>query len=289
MGNLVTVYIPTKNRLQLLRRAVNSVLSQTHRQIELIVVSDGSDDGTCEYVNSLHEHISVKLIHNDQSVGACAARNQAIHAANGQFITGLDDDDIFLPHRVETFLSEWRRQEAQGAHFSCLFDRRIVNSGEQVSLWDTNASVSAAQIVQTNGVGSQVFTTPQRMKDAGGFDPAMPAWQDWDMWARLIKTGGPALTIGANTYIMDISHEFERITQKSSDKILRAARMFYQKHCERRDLAGLLYSLGGYEQIRLTLGDVGVMLRSGHAKYAKYALKTIKARKIRMSLGSSIL
>lgn len=289
MGNLVTVYIPTKNRLQLLRRAVHSVLSQTHRQIELIVVSDGSDDGTCEYVNSLQEHISVKLIHNDQSVGACAARNQAIHAANGQFITGLDDDDIFLPHRVETFLSEWRRQEAQGAHFSCLFDRRIVNSGEQVSLWDTNASVSAAQIVQTNGVGSQVFTTPQRMKDAGGFDPAMPAWQDWDMWARLIKTGGPALTIGANTYIMDISHEFERITQKSSDKILRAARMFYQKHCERRDLAGLLYSLGGYEQIRLTLGDVGVMLRSRHAKYAKYALKTIKARKIRMSLGSSLL
>jgi glycosyltransferase involved in cell wall biosynthesis len=286
MENLVTVYIPTKNRLQLLRRAVNSVLSQTHRQIELIVVSDGSDDGTCEYVSALREHISVKLIHNDKSVGACAARNQAIHAASGQFITGLDDDDIFLPHRVESFLSEWRRQEEGGQRFSCLFDRRIVNAGEQVSLWDTKASVTADQIVQTNGVGSQVFTTPQRMKDAGGFDPAMPAWQDWDMWVRLIKTGGPALSIRANTYIMDISHEFERITQKSSDKIIRAARMFYQKHCERGDLAGLLYSLGGYEQVRLTLGDVGVMLRS---KHAKYALKTIRARKIQMSLGSSVL
>jgi glycosyltransferase involved in cell wall biosynthesis len=286
MENLVTVYIPTKNRLQLLRRAVNSVLSQTHRQIELIVVSDGSDDGTCEYVNALREHISVKLIHNDKSVGACAARNQAIHAASGQFITGLDDDDIFLPHRVESFLSEWRRQEEGGQRFSCLFDRRIVNAGEHVSLWDTKASVTADQIVQTNGVGSQVFTTPQRMKDAGCFDPAMPAWQDWDMWVRLIKTGGPALSIRANTYIMDISHEFERITQKSSDKIIRAARMFYQKHCERDDLAGLLYSLGGYEQVRLTLGDIGVMLRS---KHAKYALKTIRARKIQMSLGSSVL
>ena len=66
MENLVTVYIPTKNRLQLLRRAVNSVLSQTHRQIELIVVSDGSDDGTCEYVSALQEHIAVKLIHNEK-------------------------------------------------------------------------------------------------------------------------------------------------------------------------------------------------------------------------------
>jgi glycosyltransferase involved in cell wall biosynthesis len=286
MENLVTVYIPTKNRLQLLRRAVNSVLSQTHRQIELIVVSDGSDDGTREYVSSLREHISVKLIHNDKSVGACAARNQAIHAASGQFITGLDDDDIFLPHRLETFLSEWRRQEEAGQRFSCLFDRRIVNAGEQVSLWDTDASVSAEQIVRTNAVGSQVFTTPKRMKEAGCFDPEMPAWQDWDMWVRLIKMGGPAQSIRTNTYIMDISHEFERITQKSSDKIIRAARMFYQKHCRRGDLAGLLFSLGGYEQVRLTLGDVGVMLQS---KHAKYALLKIRSGKVQMSLGSSVL
>lgn len=286
MENLVTVYIPTKNRLQLLRRAVNSVLSQTHQEIELIIVSDGSDDGTCDYVNGLREAIPVKLIHNEKSLGACAARNQAIQMAGGQFITGLDDDDIFLPHRLETFVSEWRRRERSGQRFSCLFDRRIVNVGEHVWLWDVEASVSVEQILQTNTVGNQVFTTPQRMKDAGCFDPDMPAWQDWDMWVRLIKTGGPAQSIQANTYIMDISHEFERITQKSSEKILRAARMFYQKHCQRGDLAGLLYSLGGYEQIHLTLADMGVMLRSRHSKFA---LRRMRSGKFRMSLGSSIL
>lgn len=285
MENLVTVYIPTKNRLQLLRRAVNSVLSQTHREIELIVVSDGSDDGTCDYVNGLREDISVKLIHNDQSVGACAARNQAIQVASGRFITGLDDDDIFLPNRLETFVLEWRQREQQGQRFSCLFDRRIVNVGEQVWLWDMEASVSAEQIVQSNMVGNQVFTTPQRMMDAGGFDKDMPAWQDWDMWVRLIKTAGPAHNIKANTYIMDISHEFERITQKSSEKILRAARMFYEKHCQPGDLAGLLYSLGGYDQIRLTLGDIGVMLRS---KHSTFALRKMRAGKFQMSLGSSL-
>jgi len=285
MENLITVYIPTKNRLDLLKRAVNSVLSQTHRPIELIVVSDGSDDGTCDYVNGLNENISITLIHNDTSVGACAARNQAIQVAQGQFITGLDDDDIFLPHRLATFLAEWHRQQAKGVHFSCLFDRRIVNAGDNVALWDTEASVSAEQIVQSNAVGNQVFTTPQRMKDAGGFDPAMPAWQDWDMWVRLIKTGGPAYSIQANTYIMDISHEFERITKKSSEKIIRAAHLFYQKHCQRGDLAGMLYSLAGYDQIRLTLRDLGVMLRS---KHAKFALRKIRAGKFRMSLDSSI-
>lgn len=286
MENLVTVYIPTKNRLQLLRRAVNSVLSQTHRQIELIIVSDGSDDGTPYYVNSLREAISIKLIHNEKSVGACAARNQAIQMASGQFITGLDDDDLFLPHRLEKFLSEWRRQELSGQRFSCLFDRRIVNVGEQVWLWDMDASVSAEQILQSNDVGNQVFTTPQRMKEAGCFDPEMPAWQDWEMWVRLIKTGGPARSIKANTYIMDISHEFERITQKSSEKMLRAARIFYKKHCKRADLAGVLYSLGGYDQIRLTLGDMGVILRS---KHSKFALRKMRSGQFQMSLGSSVL
>ena len=285
MENLITVYIPTKNRLDLLKRAVNSVLSQTHRPIELIVVSDGSDDGTCDYVNGLDENISIALIHNDTSVGACAARNQAIDVARGEFITGLDDDDIFLPHRLATFLAEWRRQQEKGVRFSCLFDRRIVNAGDNVALWDTEATVSAEQIVQSNAVGNQVFTTPQRMKDAGRFDPAMPAWQDWDMWVRLIKTGGPAYSIQANTYIMDISHEFERITKKSSEKIIRAAHLFYQKHCQRGDLAGMLYSLAGYDQIRLTLRDMSVMLRS---KHARFALQKIRAGKFRMSLDSSI-
>lgn len=285
MENLITVYIPTKNRLDLLKRAVNSVLSQTHRPIELIIVSDGSTDGTCDYVNGLDENVAITLIHNDASVGACAARNQAIQVARGEFITGLDDDDIFLPHRLATFLAAWRRQQESGVRFSCLFDRRIINDGDSVALWDTQASVSAEEIVQSNAVGNQVFTTPQRMKDAGAFDPAMPAWQDWDMWVRLIKTGGPAYSIQANTYIMDISHEFERITKKSSEKIVRAAHLFYEKHCQPGDRAGLLYSLAGYDQIRLTLGDLGVMLRS---KHAKFALKKIRAGKFKMSLANSI-
>jgi hypothetical protein len=84
---------------------------------------------------------------------------------------------------------------------------------------------------------------------------------------------------------MDISHEFERITKKSSEKIVRAAHLFYEKHCQPGDRAGLLYSLAGYDQIRLTLSDLGVMLRS---KHAKFALKKIRAGKFKMSLANSI-
>lgn len=286
MNNLVTVYIPTKNREQLLRRAVNSVLAQTHRNIELIIVSDGSEDGTCDYVNGLNADISIKLIHNSKSVGACAARNQAIEVASGDFVTGLDDDDLFLPQRLENFVAEWHRRAESGQRFSCLFDRRIVNVGDQVWLWDTDDVVDADRILQSNAVGNQVFTTRQRILDVGGFDASMPAWQDWEMWVRLIKSAGPAHSIKSNTYIMDISHEFERITLKSAEKIRHAARLFYKKHCRREDLAGVLCSLGGYDQIQLTLNDMAVILRS---QRSKFAVRKIMSGKFEMSLASSVL
>ena len=93
---LVTIYIPTKNRLKLLNRAIESVKKQTYKDIEIIVVDDGSTDGTTEYLAQEINSGTLKAIFNKKSLGACAARNKAIEMATGDFITGLDDDDYFF-------------------------------------------------------------------------------------------------------------------------------------------------------------------------------------------------
>lgn len=289
MNELVTIYIPTKNRLVLLKRAVQSVMAQTYRPIELIIVSDGATDGTCEYIRSLHADtdIDIKLIHNDKSVGACEARNQALNAASGDYITGLDDDDLFLPHRVTQFVAEWQRRERNNEAFSCLFDRRIVDYGTKVMLVNLDTSVTAEQLVTENSVGNQVFCTPQRMLAAGGFDCAMPAWQDWELWMRLLERHGPAYSISANSYVMDVSHEFERITLKSPEKITEAARLFYEKHGHNREQQrGVLASLMGYEQIRMTLRDLFLLLRSPH--YFRSAARQLRHRRFRWSWSYSL-
>ena len=102
---LVTVYIPTYNRKFLLERAILSVLNQTYHNIEVIVVDDGSIDGTRELLvemakkdNRLHYYFK------ENNSGACKSRNIAIANANGFFITGLDDDDYFEKNRVESFV-----------------------------------------------------------------------------------------------------------------------------------------------------------------------------------------
>ena len=285
MTALVSIYIPTKNRVALLRRAVRSVLAQTARQIELIVVSDGSSDLTCDYIASINGDIPVRLIHNRVSVGACAARNQAIDVARGKFITGLDDDDFFMPHRIECFLRGWQRMQRAGLDFSCLFDSRIVDDGAHVFSAQTDDVVNAEQILHSNAIGNQVFTTRERMVAAGLFDPAMPAWQDWEMWVRLLNQFGPALNIHTKSYYSDISHEFERITHKSPDKILRTAQLFYTKHCAPRHMAAILLALESYPQVRLTVNDLMLLFL---AKQARVVVRSVLRGKMCLSFTSSL-
>jgi glycosyltransferase involved in cell wall biosynthesis len=285
LTTLVSVYIPTKNRLPLLRRAITSVLAQTVRNIELIVVSDGCDDGTCEYVRSIDSDIRVRLIHNETSVGACRARNQALEISHGHFVTGLDDDDFFMPSRIENFLSAWENLASKNTKFSCLFDSRIVDEGPRVYVANTAAQITAEQIISSNDIGNQIFTTRERAVNAGMYDVNMPAWQDWEFWVRLLREFGPAISIQAKSYYMDVSHEFDRITLKSPDKIVRTAQLFYAKHCTPRHLPAILTSLDGYAQVRLSLSD---LFQLAMDRRVKLVLQKLRAGKYSMSLTSSI-
>lgn len=88
---LVTVYMPTYNRVDLLQRAVESVLSQDYKNIELIVVDDNSTDDTHKYLSKIVEEDShFRYFINEKNSGACISRNKAIFSTNGEFITGLD-------------------------------------------------------------------------------------------------------------------------------------------------------------------------------------------------------
>ena len=91
----VTVYIPTYNRPAMLKRAVLSVLAQTHNNIEILVVDDSSSIENQAEMRKLAEQLGFSVITNENSKGACGARNTAIKYASGDYITGLDDDDEF--------------------------------------------------------------------------------------------------------------------------------------------------------------------------------------------------
>ena len=96
----VSVIIPTHNRGEMLRRAIDSVLSQTYKDFELIIVSDGSADETDKVIVSYTDP-RIRFLKHDKSRGASAARNTGIRASIGQYIAFLDDDDEWTLDKLE--------------------------------------------------------------------------------------------------------------------------------------------------------------------------------------------
>ena len=100
-GGLVSTIIPVHNRSGMLREAVGSVLAQTYRPIEIIIVDDGSDDGTAEMCDQLAvAHPEIRVLHQENA-GPGAARERGRLVATGEFIQYLDSDDVLLPEKFE--------------------------------------------------------------------------------------------------------------------------------------------------------------------------------------------
>lgn len=258
---LVTVYMPTYNRVELLQRAVESVLSQDYKNIELIVVDDGSTDGTHEYLARMaEEHSCFKYFVNEKNSGACVSRNKAIFAANGEFITGLDDDDYFLPDRISNFLSCW-----QNINEDCiaLYSNTYVKSKDNTLKPDTRVTAcSKADLLLANCVGNQIFTKTEFLQTIGGFDKDLAAWQDMECWYRLLSFyDAKAYSTQAYTYVVDMSHPHERISTGKIDSIL----MAYKHICDKYELNPskrkmLSLQLAPYTKIHPKLSSIALSL-----------------------------
>ncbi len=97
---LVSVIIPTHNRVDLLKETLFSILNQTFSDFELIVVSDGSNDGTDEMVTKIKDS-RVSLIQQNKSGQPAKPRNRGISASKGKYVALCDDDDIWEPNKLE--------------------------------------------------------------------------------------------------------------------------------------------------------------------------------------------
>ena len=223
----ISIYMPTHNRSELLARAIKSVIKQDYSNLELIIIDDGSSDNTTEILSDFSSKYSfIKWARHEKPKGACAARNMAINMATGLYITGLDDDDEFLPGHLENLLRLWDSKYA-GLAASLINDKgptRFKQGREY-------GEISLSSLLHYNRVGNQVFTLTERLKEIGGFDVALPAFQDYDCWVRLSQKYGSILKTKEHSYVLHTSHEGQRISSSMS-KRLKALSLFETKHEE---------------------------------------------------------
>ncbi|WP_166111976.1 glycosyltransferase [Pseudoalteromonas sp. Z9A5] len=221
---LITVYMPTHNRVNNLKRAVHSVQAQDHTNWQLIIVNDGSKDATADYLDSLvltDERIIV--FHHEIAQGACVARNKAIEAASGEFITGLDDDDAFTPNRLSYFLENWSN------NYSALCTPVTVCKGQsKVAHHYFIGELTFNDILVVNKVGNQLFCKTADLKSINGFDPHFKARQDADTWVRFLKAHGKGNKLPKSTYLQYEEQSQLSITRSPSRLI--GFRQFIEKH-----------------------------------------------------------
>ncbi|RZM81160.1 glycosyltransferase [Pseudoalteromonas rubra] len=226
--SLVSIYIPSHKRPKELKAAVDSVLKQDYSNIELIVVLDGICPESVSFLTELSKaNKRVKFLVNEEAQGACNARNRAISSAQGEFITGLDDDDLMEADCISEYIKHWDDNYAFLCASYSIFG---VNS---TRFEHRTTEYNPIDLTERNYVGNQVFTKASRLKKVA-FDEEMTAWQDYDCWLRLAYTSNKKLLkLGKSLYRVNVDPNRARIT--TGTRTAKGAQQFLAKHIDKLD------------------------------------------------------
>ena len=221
---LISVIIPAWNRCGLLERAVASALGQTLADVEVLIVDDGSTDGT-EARWSREPDPRIRYIRQEHG-GACRARNRGLAEARGEYAAFLDSDDTWVRDKLEkqkAFL------EQTGAEIVfCAFrhidgnGRVTVRPGERFQA----GQIRKEQLLAENAVSTQtIFGKTECLREVG-FDEAFPRLQDWDFALRM---AGKYRVYYDPTPMADVYLQGDSISGDPS-KAFRAIRMIHDKN-----------------------------------------------------------
>ena len=239
---LVSAVIPTRNRSDRLRTALQSVLDQTFTDIEIIVVDDASSDDTEKTLESLAQKTGLRYLRNEIRQGASRSRNIAIQEARGEFIAGLDDDDTWHPQRVEKLLDAFN----DGVSAVCAYDLMVYKKREVI--WKKKPRITHQDLLYYNRVGNQVLTKRDYLLDVGGFDESLPSAQDYDLWIRMTEEYGPVVTVPEPLQRVNMKSEEGRIS--TSEKTIEGYRACFEKHKPK-----MSKSQKKYQKYRLKLAE----------------------------------
>lgn len=182
----VSVVIPAYNAMNYLPATMESLLSQSFDNLEVIVVNDGSSDGTEQWVSQI-ENPKVKLI-SQKNKGLAGARNTGISHATGEYIAFLDADDLWEPTKLEKQVNTLEENPEVGLVYTWValideqgkFTGRIFKNNPEGDVWQ--------QLIEHNIVecGSVAMLRRSCLETVGVFDENLRSFvEDWDLWLRI--------------------------------------------------------------------------------------------------------
>lgn len=186
---LVSVVIPAYNSEKYIAKAINSVLSQTMSEFELIIVDDGSTDNTEKKIRAFNDK-RIKYFYQPNA-GPSAARNFGIKQSRGEFIAFLDADDAFMPRKLEFQLKSFKKDTGMVYHsFYLQYEGKAAKSLVKFKHNDDYIKQLLTDPFNSIAYPSTVMVRKEFMERAGMFNSERKIAEDWDMWLRMAAICG---------------------------------------------------------------------------------------------------
>lgn len=187
MDNLVSVIIPTYKRAERLTKAISSVLNQSYKNIEIIVVDDNNPntefrENTELLMSNFDDNEKVFYIKHDKNRNGAAARNTGIRAAKGEFIAFLDDDDLFLETKIEKQV----QYLLDNINYDAVYCGRIQKNKEVIGEYEGDLSLQILTMSFSPTTPALLFRASV-LNELNGFDENFKRHQDFELLLRFFK------------------------------------------------------------------------------------------------------
>lgn len=217
---MISVIIPTYNREKVIKKSIQSILNQTYKDIEIIIVDDNSTDNTADIIKEF-DNSKIRYYRLKENRGACFARNYGIERANGEYIAFQDSDDEWHGSKLEKQLDYLLFKNLD--IISCKI--KIIGENNKI-IFPKDVNLSTNNIYIDNKISTQTILGKKQCFLNVKFDENLPRFQDWDLAINLVKKFKVEVL---DEVLVDVYMQDNSIS-KNPEKAVKALKIFLEKY-----------------------------------------------------------
>jgi len=227
----VSIVLPTYNQADMLPKTIESIMNQTYQDWELIIVNDGSTDGTEKYLESLKipsTSETFKIVHHDHNQKLPSALNTGFEFAHGDYYTWVSSDSICAPYMIEALVKALDKYPDSGLVHADFF---IIDENDHILTRVSNPDYCFRSMVIRND-GNAAFMYPAKVaKKIGMYDTDINGAEDWDYWLRISEKYSFVYVPEALYYYRIHEKSMQQtLTQEVNDSIVRMYDKLFERH-----------------------------------------------------------
>ncbi len=257
---IISVIIPVYNSEKFIKETIESVLNQTYKDFEIIIIDDGSSDNSLKCVESFMKGTDIKVMKQNNS-GPSSARNLGIKSALGKYRAFLDSDDIMMPDRLELQVRALEEDRNIGLVYTDLMtfnESGIVYNSKKRYITPHSGSVLNRLLVENFITTSTVMVRKECLDNVGYFDEKLKHSEDYKMWLKIAmkyKIGYVDLPLVKYRYHENSLSSNKITITASSYKVVEE---FWKENIEYKGINKILYRVSVSKQLS----------KLGHAYYS---------------------